>query len=276
LTTPTQPPIPTQIIKPAPWRPQVRTPYSKGEQRASALVQGPAGTGKTHFLSTWPNPFFLVFDVNTGTHERLGVPHVVVKDWAEVERYWLRALNTRSLSSLIQSIETEDGSRPYADYQVKTLCVDSITFFANGNVLELGRGGSRDMGFMGWDTYYARLHKLLDAGLKATKSDRPGEETYHFVASIHEDTKTNDAGQIVAILPAIQGKMASHFLSYFDCQFLTKVRSEGGLKCYYLTTLPEGPRQNSKGDTIGGPGALPPLVPNSYQDLAKAWGWEDR
>lgn len=259
---------------PAPFRPLLRSPHTTERRCRSVLVQGPPGEGKTHFITTWPNVFVMVFDPNTATHDRLGVPYAIVRDWAEVDRFWLRALKERRLTELVRSIEADDGSHPYADFTVQTLAVDSVTFMLSKTVLELSKGATKDMGYEGWDKYYSRIYQLLDAALEATKPDprRPDAECYHFVASVHEANQTDDDGKLKAILPAVQGRMISHFTSFFDAQFLTSVRSESGKRTYWISPVGDAIRK-SKGDTVGG---LMKAIPNTYQALAEAWGWKDQ
>lgn len=276
---------PPPVAAPPPFRPVIRAPGLEHLNKRLVLLQGPPGTGKSHCAATFPHPFFLVFDPGTATHDRIGVPYAMVSNWEEVDTYWLRALQERRISQLVQSIEAPDGSHPYEGYHVETLVLDSLTFFVDSNLVELGRGGTRDVGQQGWDNYYSRIHLLLNAAKIAVRPDprRPDAETYHLVATVHEqDRTTGQEGEFKETVNAVQGKMNSRLAAYFDAQFLTEkeVTSQGDRywllsKSQRLQIQGRGRtiiylKRDCKGDTIVGP-SFPAKLPNTYEAISAAW-----
>lgn len=195
------------------------------QTNVSVMYQGPPGSGKTHCMATWPQPFFLYFDTNLSTLAKFDdIPFVTVQDWAEVERVWIPAIKNRRLTEYVQSFVDEQGAKPYANYKVRSLCIDSLTFFVNKNVLELGDGGAKSLGYDGWDQYYGRLHRLVTVATQATLpvNADPSKESYHVLASVHEDRASDSEGNLQGISPSVQGKMRGHLTAFFNAVLLTQ------------------------------------------------------
>jgi len=245
-------------------------------------------THNSWFACSWPNPFVILFDPGSATHDRLNVPYAAVSGWAEVERYWLRALEQRRISELVQSIEDEAGNHPYADYKVETLVLDSLTFLVDDNLLELGGGGAKDVGQQGWDTYYSRVLRFLNAARRCARPEprNPNAETYHLVATVHENVATTgEHGEYQEVKNAIQGKMNGRIAAFLDGHYLTERVVKGDIIEYFIRTKPSRRQiagrgkevitvtRDCKGDTIIGSDKMPTRLPNNYEAFARAWGW---
>lgn len=212
-TTPTKPALPT-----------IQSTSHISQLNVSVLYQGPPGEGKTTYALSWPNPFVLYFDKNLGTlRDFPGIPFVTPQTWQEVDQVWIPAIQNRRLTELVQGFVDDNGQHPYPNYKVRTLVIDSFTNFVNMNVLELGDGGAKSLGYDGWDTYYGRINRLMTATTASAiyNPKRPTQESYHVVGTIHEDNQRDEKGNLTGIKPSVQGKMANHFTSYWDTVLLT-------------------------------------------------------
>ena len=275
-TQPTFKPGPRQLVKP---QPNIRSSSDIEQLRVSVLYQGRGGTGKTTCALSFPSPLVFHFDLNEGTIMNYpGVP-MVSPTWEELREVWLPAITTRKLTELVQ-----DDAR-FSDYTVQTIVLDSLTAFCDANFNELSNEGYKDLGYDGWGMYYTRVQKLLAAACGATKAKR-GLETYNVAATIHEDTKKDDKGNVKSIQPAVQGRMSNFLDTYFTTHLLTDHRKAknpdgtmktGGEMEFVCYTTSQGHRK-CKPDQIGTGErfqALPAVVGGSYSDLARLWGLEN-
>jgi hypothetical protein len=249
----------------------------------SVLYQGAPGSGKTYNMATWPSPFFLYFDTNLmGLAKFTGIPYVVVESWDELAKIWLPAIKNRRLSEYVSGMVEADGSRPFKDYRVRTLCLDSLTFQVNKTLLELEPGAGNDTRGM-WGEYYSRIHTLLTVATQATLPvpRDASKECYHVLASVHEDTMTDSDGNLTAIKPSVQGKMRGHLTAYFNAVLLTESyiipANESGPRRqdFRVWSLASNKLREAKDQVSGGRfGKLPPSCGGTFPELNKFWGLE--
>jgi len=272
------------------FKPQIHSSSDQDRRAVSILVQGRGGTGKTHFMVTCPGPFFLIWDTNLATHYKFpDLPFVQVQSWEEVEDYWLDAIKKRRLTEIVQSFQSADGTKPFQSYKVETLCLDSLTFFANQTLLELAEGHAK-MKRSYWDEYYSRFHRLVSAACGSTFLDNahPDRECYNVVASIHEEDrfesiKVGDEWQrrLLGTFPTVAGKMANQLDTYFSthllCDVSEKMGPGGKVRNHLLKTITQGSRR-CKPDQVGGGSrwkTLPESMSNTWQALSVGWGMVD-
>lgn len=236
MTTPHTPapttpaPAPATAPKPAARQLLIQSTSHIPQLNVSLVYQGQPKSGKTTYAFSWPSPFGLFCDKNLGTlRDFPGVPYVTPQTWEEIERDWIPAIANRRLSELVQSFTDENGIKPYPQYKVRTLVLDSFTNFLNMNYNELeqiaplGKTGEKD-GYWIWREYFNRANRFINVCTQATihNPKRPQLETYHFVGTVHEKVDYDAEGRVLDITASVQGKLSTQFASYFDAVLLTE------------------------------------------------------
>ena len=91
--------------------------YNKTEDPYKrCLIYGFAGSGKTHFAGTWPNPFFIDTDRGGLTLRNQDIPYVTIEKGE-------RAYDI--ITSIFKALK--EGAAPFDELQPKTLVIDSVT-----------------------------------------------------------------------------------------------------------------------------------------------------
>jgi len=109
----------------------------------SICVTGPPKQGKTHFATTFPEPVFIVGDLNHKAHESYGVEYYVVGTWDDYENNFRSAIQNRIFPG--KSIIIDTGSALFRKLERK--------YATNGMALE---------GFQEWNYYRGSVLKFAD------------------------------------------------------------------------------------------------------------------
>lgn len=267
------PPLAPQTIK---FQPIIHTGTMQGV-RFSILLQGEPGSGKTYFMASCPDPFFLVWDTNVTTHDRLGLRYSLVRSWEETQ-WWLDVVKKRRLSEVVGA-------------KVQTLCLDTLSSLGTMTSMEIADGhaklGSRDK----WDEYYSRLHQTIRTCSEATKPDNahPQREVYWVIAGVHEEPVYETVGEskrLVKVKASVAGRMANanELYSHYSAHFLleteerivpTSASSKATQKerIHQMRTKGYGGRYCMPDKIFGR--ELPEVLPNNWGALMKAGGIEN-
>jgi hypothetical protein len=253
-------------------RPIIQTSNTLTHPRRAIGFFGDYDTGKTFAALSFPDPFVLYFDTNLSTLSKYpNVPFTTPLSWREMEEHWIPAIQSRRLSELVGR-------------KVQTLIVDSVSFLNASRMEDLSRSGKMAMENLQWSELQANLTGLLRAGGNATKPHpmRPGDETYHFVCTVHMRTQLDKKGTIIKVAPLIDGQTRDQFFSFFDAVLVTDSqtvpRSVEIEKGKPPKTVYEKQRfawtvdPNAYTKTKNHIGPIPPrLAPFTYDVLAAHW-----
>lgn len=243
------------------------------EERMTVLYMGKPKSGKTHAVCSWPKPLVIYFDKNElsltkyrdvdyirpgiDTESRSGSP------WAHFQWEILPAIQNRALD--FETIVVDSWSQAFTDL------VDQ----------------EKRSGLKKWDLWGSVFEKGMSAIkilLDAARPDpwRPELRSYHILGTVHEQPETDGDGNLVEVLPALQGQSRSHIARMFNTVLICAseittdmVQGKAVRKPrYFAWTLPPD-RYRACGDGVGIEGGkynvLPPQVDPTYQGLTQAW-----
>lgn len=228
---------------------------------------------------SWPNPLFICMDPNLGTlDERPDIPRIIPESWDQLEGAILPAIRQRRLTEMVRGFTLPDESKPWEDYTVQTVVLDSFTHLGVLIKSELTKDGDKDMGYEGWDKYQGRLKKTSRV-LTQSALYKPNAETYNAIGTIHEKVIFNEKGDLKAVEPTLQGGGGgdffwSHWSNILACKKTLKQKGGGNQKemipSYVCYSVPPDKFRSVVLDTSQ---KLPPVLENggTYPELAKFW-----
>lgn len=250
------------------------------EPKRTILLIGPPKTGKTHFLTTCPHPLIIQWDRNSATLDKFDVPYIIpgTEKYSPIKHYELE---------IIPAIQNRRLAEMTGLDNIETICEDSLTFKGRALKDELTQQGRVDMGFEGWGQYLNKFDfwtKVL-TGVAHPQTGAEDRPCYNYVATVHESAAMDPEGRIARITPSLEGQFKDLCLQYFDSVFSTdstvakSIEGEGKDRevqrrvTYFFYTVPPDKFRRA-GDGVGGGKykVLPEKVPNTYPELAKAWG----
>jgi hypothetical protein len=261
--------------------PQPIDATTAAQARASILLQGTSGAGKTHFCCSMPQPIIIGntepnISVPVGRiEEGVDITMYPLKDWADYQ-WFVRKTKNR-------------------EWDAATVVLDSYTLV--GDFIQLAMkaqpGAVNKEGQLTWSKWDQvkgnQFNEVLDL-LSAVKP-MEGKPTYHVVVTVHEQEEAirNPAGEITgisAINPAVPGGIRKSFGAKFDCVFyavggISREKDAQGVArpvgaSHVLWTVPPDNLRAVK-DGLGGNGGrkvLPATVENTWQALCAGWGRE--
>lgn len=229
------------------------TPEQTSNQGHVVLYKGPAGSGKTHNINSWPQPIVTAyFDTNKRTLKKamdagVDIKPYFCKDWKQFHEEFVPAVVNREVNA-------------------KTIAVDTLDVL--GVMLQRDIQGTRpkftqpDFGIL--------LNRWMDvigslAHSTESYSDTPG---YNFVAAVHLKDVTDSEGTLIKIAPQIMGTFRDTLEQYFDwvllCESKLKRSGSGPAEKEFLVhTVPPSPKHTCKG------GGLPAQCSGIYSELMK-------
>lgn len=271
-------PTPTRQLNPP--EPQPIDATNAASAGVSILVQGPSGSGKSHFICSMPQPLVVgVTESNISVYtgritEGYDIKLFPLKSWADYQ-WFVRKTKNREWDAATVGL---DSYTVAGDYITKVQRAKPGALNSNGQLT-----------WARWDDVKnEQFNELLDF-LGATQP-LAGKPTYNIVVAAHEydEAIRNSDGEAVgisAVNPAVPGGLRKHFSAKFDAKFIvaqttdrkmnptTKVNEVTGVRHFLWTVPPDHLREVKDG--IGGNGGrkvLPPTVENTWAALTAAWG----
>lgn len=257
--------------------PTVGQPVSK-DRNFCVMYVGPAQSGKTHCIASWPDPLYLYPDTNLATIDKFKVPYVAVPDWETFDKHLMPALRRRTWFE--ENKETNEVvSVPLA---YRTVCIDTIS--ALGDLLLehiTQKEGLKERNI--WDAMAIRFMRTIRdlVSLTGPTDKHPG---CHVVVGGHLRDKQNDSGNVIGTALDIAGRSGTQTPKHFDTNLLCRAKltpSPGqepltaDQREYFIYTGNPSHLIDFLGDRVGGAGTptLPPKMGGTYPELMAAWGF---
>ena len=181
--------------------------------KLKASVYGVAGSGKTTFGATFPNPIFL--DMNKG------LLSVRDKDVAYVELY------TSTF------VEIKDALDSAINSEYDSIIIDSMGEISEAcmrHILQLNRRTKPE--YSDWDSFF---HGMKDFILKIRNCDK------HVLCICHEGCEKDEGTGRLWYRPAFQGQLRTKYDAYFDELYHAEVEQvPGKATVYKLLARPSG------------------------------------
>lgn len=191
-------------------------------KRLTVLIYGPPGSGKTHFIGTFPKPFVLDCQGGMATLRHKDVSYYAPTSYNELLKY----------------------ATGLSDTDFETVALDTATEAAR-IIMDTAISGVREIPQMqDWLQTIERVRQLLRKFLDTKK---------HVVVSCEESVdKDEDTGKIL-MSPSLPGKLKYEAGALFDCVFHLRSGFRAGTqeKQQMILTKPEGLYQQVKQRSLG-------------------------
>jgi hypothetical protein len=277
-TAPTAHPASSDRASPIKVQLRVQQDYTTNP-KYSVLYWGREFTGKSYNVLSWQEagPLLLIyFDTNSATVAGSIGPECIVIDNPSVQQFQsiiIPAIQKRDLTVL----GSTDAERELLS-RITVIGLDSVS---NLGARVLRSMAGSDTGKLEYDDRSAFINQmrswfLVMIGSRRPLNDHPG---WHFVATVHENTRTDDEGRVTEVTPKIEGAFRLELAALFDTCLWTDSEvvtdAKTGLRSvnYVCHAIPPD-RFRKAGDRIGGKRLrkLPPKFVGTYGSLVKLWG----
>lgn len=236
------------------WGDQIKMTNDVKDKKVKMLVSGGPGSGKTHLISTAPNPFVLATEDGVLTLHKFAIPYIKIDDGMAVYEDFLEILRAAR-----EKRKIEMGEGQVLDFaKIDTLCLDSVWMLNSRLKKEIMESGSIRNAQK--DLWGVLLDQIKDCILQLIDMD------YHIIVTVGEAVKTDqmDAEEKI-ITYNFQGSFRDEIGYLFDFNLYMVKEPRGRNTIYKCYTNDENNRKAKA--RIGG---LPKEMINpSFQDIIK-------
>lgn len=235
-----------------------RTGSSDYPRFIKALVQGPAKSGKTSLLATFPNP--IIADVEEPSNglqsiAHLDIPHITVDHSSKLD-----TLYTILKDNTLRAKAAADVGRPSLD----TVCIDTLDALQELKKKERLKSERRQtMQRDDWGWLLEQFQEMIRAFTSLPM---------HVVFTVHTKTVQDDEGRLVN-MPALQGAIQDQIAGMVGYSLLSQraveIDQATGQKYSNYTLQTEGDEKNPHlGNRAAG--RLPRVIKPDFQDIYDA------
>jgi hypothetical protein len=236
------------------WGDSIKMTNEVKNKKVKMLVSGGPGSGKTHLISTAPNPFVIAAEDGVLTLHKFAIPYIKIDDNMAVYEDFLEILRAAREK---RKIDLGDGK--VLDFAtIETLCLDSVWMLNSRlkkEILESGsiRNAQKDL----WGVL---LDQIKDCVLQLIDMD------YHIIVTVGEAVKTDEMDSDEKIITYnFQGSFRNEIGYLFDFN-LYMVKEQRGRNTVYKCFTNDENNRSAKA-RIGG---LPKeMVDPSFKDIIK-------
>lgn len=225
-------------------------------EKIKFAVCGDAGSGKSQFGSTFPQPGFL-FDVDNHVQSYRGADF----DYEQFPKNPTGWPKLEKKISELQKLARSEEPFPY-----KSVILDSTTSLTE---LAMERALMIDpkrnnVGGPLWNVHYSMVKNLVEGAIRRIK-----ELPCTVLVVMHLKVITDeDSGAVVAIKPLLGGNLPDTVPSWFDEIYYADTRSKGGKTEWFLRTTTKG-FYKARSVLSGAQHLLPETVANDYNEIVK-------
>lgn len=249
-------------------------------RKVSIQVRSLDKSGKSHFLSTMPDPLIINFDPSTATVEAFGCQLIRLEGYEPAKAY---EIYRKEVLPMVFNRE----------FDCQSVCLDTETFRFRAMQEATPLTKSQRTNEYDTQTWYRELFKQgKQDWFKLTSINKPfggdpKRRCYHIGIALHMKPEFKQLrGERVQVMdkyvPAVEGAIKYDMGSYTNCVFwpeqlttTTNDRSMTKQTSWVMWTVSPDALRKGIVDTIGGHppfNKLPDTIENTWPALTKAWG----